>query len=95
MTSFVACVEFLLYCPGSFSLKDKRQFVRSISDQLADKYNISIAEVDHQDHQRLIGLAVAFVSTERRRIDQIISKVEEELEQTPGVQIREMDRNIY
>ncbi len=95
MTTFVSCAEFLLYCPGSFSLKDKRQFVRSITDRLADKFNISIAEVDYQDHQRLIGLAVTFVSSNRRRVDKVNARIEAELEKTPGIQLREVSKKIY
>ncbi|MGM0380953.1 MAG: DUF503 domain-containing protein [bacterium] len=95
MTTFVACVEFLLYCPGSFSLKDKRKFVRSISDRLAEKFNVSVAEVDHQDHQRLIGLAVGAVSSKRRQLESVGSKIENELQKTPGVQLREINMTIH
>jgi uncharacterized protein YlxP (DUF503 family) len=59
------------------SLKDKRQVVRSIKDRLRNGYNISVAEVEAQDHRQLAVLGIALVGTEARQVrstlDQIVS----------------------
>ena len=46
------------------SLKDKRQVVQSIKDRLRDRFNVSVAEVEAQDHRQLVVLGVAMVSNE-------------------------------
>jgi uncharacterized protein YlxP (DUF503 family) len=60
----------------SRSLKDKRQVVRSIKDRLRHNFNISVAEVDAQDHRQLAILGIAMVSNEaghiRASFDQIV-----------------------
>lgn len=95
MTAFVACLEFFLYCPGSFSLKDKRHFVQSITDRLSEKFNVSIAEVEHQDHQRLIGLAMSVVSSNRQHLDRVADHIENEIDKISGVQIREINKQVF
>jgi uncharacterized protein len=46
------------------SLKDKRQVVQSVKDRLRDRFNVSVAEVEAQDHRQLAVLGVAMVSNE-------------------------------
>ncbi|MDI3480650.1 MAG: uncharacterized protein PWQ97_305 [Tepidanaerobacteraceae bacterium] len=47
----------------TFSLKDKRQIVKSIIERLKNRYNISVAEVDRQDDLRRAVIGMACVST--------------------------------
>jgi uncharacterized protein len=59
------------------SLKDKRQVVRSITDRLRNSFNVSVAEVEAQDHRQLAVLGVAMVGNESRylrsTLDQIVN----------------------
>ena len=59
-----------LQVPGSESLKDKRRVIRSIVSRVRNQFNVSIAEVDHQDSWQLATLAVACVATDQRYTDQ-------------------------
>ena len=34
---------------GAHSLKDKRRVIRNLKDRISNKFNIAVAEVDHQD----------------------------------------------
>ncbi len=58
------------------SLKDKRQVVRSIKDRLRHRFNVSVAEVEEQDHLQLAVLGLAMVSNDthhvRTTLDQIV-----------------------
>jgi len=38
-----------VHIPYAHSLKDKRMALRSLKDRLRKRYNVSIAELDHQD----------------------------------------------
>ena len=52
----------------SRSLKDKRQVVRSIKDRLRNQFNVSVAEVEAQDHRQLVVLGLAMVSPEAAQV---------------------------
>ena len=52
----------------SRSLKDKRQVVRSITDRLRNRFNVSVAEVEAQDHRQLAVLGLAMVSNEASHV---------------------------
>ncbi|MDN5302961.1 MAG: uncharacterized protein PWQ60_2475 [Thermoanaerobacteraceae bacterium] len=64
----------------TFSLKDKRQIVKSIIERLKNRYNISIAEVDRQDDIRraVIGMACLSTTGEHagRQLDHVLSFME-------------------
>ena len=56
--------------PGVTSLKGKRSVVKSLIGRLKSRFNISIAEVDHQDNKTRAVIGIAIVSNEGRFIDQ-------------------------
>jgi uncharacterized protein YlxP (DUF503 family) len=55
---------------GIASLKDKRSIVKSLIGRLKSRFNISIAEVDHQDSKTIAVIGVSVVSNDSRFIDQ-------------------------
>ena len=59
-----------LSMPGVTSLKGKRSIVKSVIGRLKSRFNVSIAEVDHQDSKISAVIAMAIVSNEARFIDQ-------------------------
>ena len=60
---------------GIISLKEKRSIVKSVIGRLKGRFNISIAEVDHQDNKQLAVIAVALVSNDARFINQQFDKI--------------------
>jgi uncharacterized protein YlxP (DUF503 family) len=62
MATTIGVARLTIYLEDSFSLKDKRQVVRSITHQVRNKFNVSIAEVSDLDDMRMGTLAVACVS---------------------------------
>lgn len=55
---------------GITSLKGKRSIVKSVIGRLKSRFNISIAEVDHQDTKSSAIVAIAIVSNDGRFIEQ-------------------------
>ncbi|MHC4659615.1 MAG: DUF503 domain-containing protein [Planctomycetota bacterium] len=51
------------------SLKGKRSIVKSVIGRLKSRFNISIAEVDHQDSKTSSVIAIAIVSNDTTFID--------------------------
>lgn len=59
----------------SQSLKDKRQVVRSIKDRLRNAFNVSVAEVEAEDHRQLAVLGLAMVSNEVQHVKTCLEKI--------------------
>jgi len=76
-----------LRVPGCRSLKDKRQVLKALKDSIRRKYNVSVAELDHQDTWQRTLLGVAVVSSDARFANQVISKVVNEIEGNPSVEV--------
>lgn len=68
---------------GSRSLKDKRQVVRSILDRLRHDFNVSITEVDAQDHPQLIVLGMAVVGDDGRKVRTTLENIAHRLRGHP------------
>jgi len=49
--------------------------LKSITAQVRNKFNVSIAEVEDQDLWQLATLGIVCVSSERRHANEILSKV--------------------
>lgn len=94
MTILVGQCSITLYCPGSFSLKDKRQLIESLLDRATDQFNVAGAEVDFQEHHRRAKIAFSTVSSSRRRIDQIFENLENMLSNEATIQVRNIDRTV-
>lgn len=71
----VGALRVRLRFPENESLKGKRRMLKSITAQVRNKFNVSIAEVEDQDLWQLATLGVVCVSSERRHANEILSKV--------------------
>jgi uncharacterized protein YlxP (DUF503 family) len=71
----VAILELDLSIPGADSLKTKRMVIRSLKDRIRKNFNVSIAEVADNDQWQSASLAVAFIGTDRRFANQVLSKI--------------------
>jgi len=77
----VGAAALELHVHGSRSLKQKRGVVRSISQRLRNRFNISVAEVGGQDtwQRAVLGLSAAGAEAPlvRRVLEQALDYVEE------------------
>jgi uncharacterized protein len=77
-----------LFIPHAQSLKDKRMVLRSIKDRLK-KFNVAVAEVEHQDVWQRAGLGVVAISTTTEHVDRELAAVADEIERVePGLMTR-------
>ena len=56
------------------SLKGKRHVLRGLKEKVKHRFNVSVAEVDHEDLWQRATLAVACVSNDARLANEIVSK---------------------
>jgi hypothetical protein len=63
---------------SSHSLKEKRHVVQSLKERLRHKFNVSVAEIDHQDLWQRATVAAVTVSSDRENAEKVLRGVEEE-----------------
>jgi uncharacterized protein YlxP (DUF503 family) len=71
----IGTLQVELFIPESFSLKDKRFVLQSLKNKIRSTFNVSVAEVDFQDKWQRTCMAFACVSTDRRYLDSMFSKL--------------------
>ena len=79
----VGSLKVRLLVRESHSLKDKRQVVRSVKDRLRNAFNVSVAEVEAEDHRQMAVLGVAMVSNETAIIRQTFDEIVQALRAHP------------
>jgi uncharacterized protein len=85
MSLAVGLLSIELFLPEAQSLKDKRMVLRGVKDRLK-KFNVSVAEVEHQDLWQRAGLGVVTVSNARAHVDETLAAALEEVERVyPGL----------
>ena len=57
------------------SLKDKRRVLKSLKDNLRNRFNVSVAEVAGHDSRQQAVLGVAMAGTDGRYIDGALAQV--------------------
>ena len=81
----VALCVIEIHLPGVASLKEKRQVLRSLKDGLRDHYNVSVAEIDHQDLWQRATLGIVGIASARVPLEQTFSSIQDEVERkVPG-----------
>ena len=63
-----------IHLPDVGSLKGKRRAIKGLVEKLRRRFEISVAEVDHQDAWQRATLALACVSGDSRHANEVISK---------------------
>jgi uncharacterized protein len=79
----VGSLRVRLYIRESRSLKDKRQVLRSIKDRLRNRFNVSVAEIEAQDHRQLAVLGMAMVCNETHPIRTTFAEIVQALRTHP------------
>ena len=63
-----------LHLPDVLSLKDKRHVLKGLKQRVRARFEVAVAEVDHQDMWQRATLAVAYVSGDARHANEVVSK---------------------
>ena len=75
MATTVGLLHLRLHVAQAHSLKDKRRIVKSFKDRLANRNNVSVAEVDAQDSHKTAVLAVAMVGSDVDYVQGALQKI--------------------
>lgn len=80
----VGLLTLEIFIPDARSLKDKRHVLRSLKDRLRGKFNVAVAELDHQDTWQRALVGVVTISPDARHLEEALQKVENESERLLG-----------
>jgi len=64
-----------LLIPGARSLKDKRRVVKSLKQQMRNRFNCSVAETDYHDVWQRARISICVVSNESRHANTQLNEI--------------------
>jgi hypothetical protein len=70
--------------PYAHSLKEKRAVLRKMRDRLRARFNVAVAELDHQDVWQRATLGVVSISDSQTLLESVFRQVLAEAENTLG-----------
>jgi hypothetical protein len=76
-----------IHIPESGSLKSKRHFLKGIKDRVKNKFNVSIAEVGHNDLWQRTTIGVSVVANDKKFANRVLSQVVEYINKENELQI--------
>jgi uncharacterized protein YlxP (DUF503 family) len=82
-----ALCRFDLRIPGCTSLKEKRHAVKTLTSSVRNKFNVSVAEVDHQELWQRTAIGVAAVAGEGYHLKRVMHQVERHIQTFPAVEL--------
>jgi uncharacterized protein YlxP (DUF503 family) len=72
----VGVTTWELHLDGCHSLKDKRHILRSLKDRVRARFNVSVAETDHNDLWQRAEISVCVVSNARSHAQDVLRQVD-------------------
>lgn len=91
---WIAVVRIDLLVPGSRSLKDRRQAVRSLKERLRGRYDVACAEVGDVESWNRASLGIAAVANERLLLQEMADDIARYAQNDPRVQVTGVDRDF-
>jgi uncharacterized protein YlxP (DUF503 family) len=71
----VGLLTLHIHLPGCASLKEKRSRIKPLMARLHREFNVSVAEVDHQDIWQDVVIACAMVGSDRAHTERSLQQV--------------------
>ncbi len=71
----VATLTIELRIPGCTSLKQKRSRIKTLLARLHREFNVSAAEIEHNDNHRTAVIACAVVSNNARHVQRLLASI--------------------
>ena len=84
-----------LRIPGCGSLKEKRHVLKTLTASLRQKFNVAVAEVDHQDLWQRAAIAVSSVGAEGYQLRKVMHAVERHIGTFPAVAMIDLRLTLH
>ncbi|HET7483459.1 MAG TPA: DUF503 domain-containing protein [Actinomycetota bacterium] len=73
---FIGVARYEIFIPASQSLKDKRHVLRSVTQNVRNKFNVAVAEVDHQDLWQRATVGISCIAESGGHCRRVLQEVE-------------------
>jgi uncharacterized protein len=80
----VGLLTLELHIQHAQSLKDKRQVLRSLKDRLRAKFNVAVAELEHEETWQRSVVGVVTLSNEEHQVQESLQHVLAEVDNILG-----------
>jgi uncharacterized protein len=84
---FIGVMRVELRIPASGSLKAKRHVLRSLTGGTRAKFNVAVAEVDHQDQWQRASIGVSCVSESAFHAKKMLQEIERFMERNDQIEL--------
>ena len=91
----VGTLQVQIYMQGVNSLKEKRSIVKSVIGRLKSRFNISVAEVGHNDNKQTALIGISVVSNETRFVCQQFDKIIEFMKNDHRFYLGSVERETF
>ena len=91
----VGLCRFDLRIPGVSSLKEKRHVVKALTAGIRQKFNVSVAEVDHHDLWQRTTIAVSAVAGEAYHARRVLHEVEKFVDRFGRIEMISSDVSLH
>jgi uncharacterized protein len=75
MATTIGVVRLTLYLEATFSLKDKRQIVRSLTQKMRNQFNAAVAETADLNDPRIATIVAVVVSNSAPHADEMLAAI--------------------
>lgn len=94
MPTVVGVLSVRLFVPEAHSLKDKRQVLQSLLARIANRFNVSVAEVGLNDSRNTAEIAAACVANETAQVQRVLDSVLRTIIAEPRAVVQETDMEM-
>lgn len=91
---WIGWIEFDVLLGDVQSLKEKRSVVRPVIAEIRKHFDVSVAEVEHQDLHRRAAVGVGLVAADRAHVVEVLDAVENHVAARPGIDLLSARRRI-
>jgi uncharacterized protein YlxP (DUF503 family) len=91
----VGVLTLEIQLPYAHSLKEKRAVLRKMRDRLRSRFNVAVAELDHQDVWQRALLGVVSISNSQPLLESLFRQVLAEAENILGDDVASHELEIF
>jgi uncharacterized protein YlxP (DUF503 family) len=91
---FVGSCLVEIHIPLSRSLKEKRSVLNRLKGRIQSRFNVSVAEVEHQEAWQRAALGLAAVGTEATALENVFARIRDMVEAEGNSQVLSFDTSI-
>jgi len=92
---WIAVIRLDLLIPGSRSLKDRRQAVRSLKERLRNRFDLACSEVGDTESWNRASLGLAAVANEKPLLQDVVSDISRYAQNDSNVQVTGVKSDFF